>query len=169
MRRALTVALLAALSSAGAYTVQKGDTLWSLARAHHLTPQALMQLNNLGSERLTPGQQLRFTQAGGAARVRAASFKDAADSLSQRGYAVYYGGRADGCGCLTAAHLTLPFGTMVRVTHSGTGRSVIVKVNDRGPFGRAERVIDLSTDAARQLGILSQGVAPVTLTVLQRP
>ena len=165
MRR---LALLLALTGcARAYTVQKGDTVWSLARAHGLSSAALMQLNGLGSERLRPGQQLRFTQAGTPAKVRPASFAQA--RLFQSGYAVYYGGRHDACGCLTAAHLSLPFGTLVRVTHTASGRSVVVKVNDRGPFGRAERVIDLSTEAARQLGILSQGVAPVTLSVLGQP
>lgn len=55
---------------------------------------------------------------------------------------------------MTAAHLSLPFGTWVRVTHARTGRSVDVMINDRGPFGVQTRVIDLSTDAARALGIL---------------
>jgi rare lipoprotein A len=70
---------------------------------------------------------------------------------------------------MTAAHLSLPFGTWVRVTHARTGRSVDVMINDRGPFGVQSRVIDLSTDAARALGILSEGVAPVTLSILSRP
>lgn len=87
----------------------------------------------------------------------------------QRGYAVYYGGRYDRSTRMTAAHLSLPFGTWVRVTATQTGRSVVVKINDRGPFNGQGRIIDLSTTAARSLGITRQGVAPVTLTVVSRP
>lgn len=93
----------------------------------------------------------------------------AAGPVFQSGSAVYYGGRAARQTVMTAAHLSLPFGTWVRVTHRGTGRSVDVMVNDRGPFGNSRRVIDLSRAAAASLGILSQGVAPVTLTILSRP
>ncbi len=63
---------------------------------------------------------------------------------------------------LTAAHRSLPFGTMVRVTVRGTGRSVVVRINDRGPFVRG-RVIDLTPGAAHALGF--SGLAPVTLSV----
>jgi rare lipoprotein A len=66
---------------------------------------------------------------------------------------------------LTAAHRTLPFGTQVRVTNTRNGRSVVVRINDRGPFIRG-RVIDLSAAAARMLGIVQSGVAPVRLEVL---
>jgi rare lipoprotein A len=54
-------------------------------------------------------------------------------------------------GALTAAHRSLPFGSRVRVTNSGNGRSVVVTVNDRGPFVRG-RIIDLTPAAARELG-----------------
>src|SRR5262249_46148635 len=67
---------------------------------------------------------------------------------------------------LTAAHRTLPFGTRVRVTNLATGRSVTVRVNDRGPFV-AGRVIDLSRGAAEELGMVGRGVAKVKLTVVQ--
>lgn len=66
---------------------------------------------------------------------------------------------------MTAAHRTLPFGTMVRVTNANTGLSVVVRINDRGPHTRG-RVIDLSTAAARSIGLISAGVAPVNLEVL---
>jgi rare lipoprotein A len=68
---------------------------------------------------------------------------------------------------LTAAHRTLPFGTRVRVTHAGNGRSVDVVVNDRGPF-IGGRVIDLSRGAARVIGMIGQGLARVSLTILGR-
>lgn len=66
---------------------------------------------------------------------------------------------------LTAAHRTLPFGTMVRVTNANTGQSVVVRINDRGPHARG-RVIDLSAGAARVIGVMRAGVAPVRLEVL---
>ena len=64
---------------------------------------------------------------------------------------------------LTAAHRTLPFGTMVRVTHKKNGRSVVVRINDRGPFIRG-RVIDLSPKAASALGF--SGLAPVSVATV---
>ena len=63
-------------------------------------------------------------------------------------------------GAMTAAHKSLPFGSRVRVTNKKNGRSVTVRINDRGPFVRG-RVIDLSPAAARALGFA--GLAPVTL------
>ncbi|HUI66000.1 MAG TPA: septal ring lytic transglycosylase RlpA family protein [Bacteroidota bacterium] len=67
---------------------------------------------------------------------------------------------------LTAAHRTLPFGTKVRVTNKETGKSVVVRINDRGPF-KEDRVIDLSLGAARQLGLIASGTASVVLQVLE--
>ena len=95
------------------------------------------------------------------------------DALSvakaQSGIASIYSGgrtangeRADANG-MTAAHKTLPFGTLVRVTHQRSGRSVIVRINDRGPFV-AGRVIDVTPAAARALGF--SGLAPVTLDIV---
>ena len=67
---------------------------------------------------------------------------------------------------LTAAHRTLPFGTKVRVTDVATGRSVTVRVNDRGPFVPG-RVVDISSSAAETLGISGRGVAKVKLDVVE--
>ena len=67
---------------------------------------------------------------------------------------------------LTAAHRSLPFGTNVLVTNLNNGRSVIVRINDRGPF-IGGRVIDLSAAAARVIGMLDSGVAPVNIQVLE--
>ncbi len=69
-------------------------------------------------------------------------------------------------GTLTAAHRTLPFGTMVRVTNLSNGRSTVVRINDRGPF-HGGRVIDLAHGAAVQLGLTASGTAPVSLEVLR--
>ena len=67
----------------------------------------------------------------------------------------------------TAAHRYLRFGTKVRVTNLNNGRSVIVRINDRGPFVGG-RVIDLSAAAASSLNMINSGVAPVKVTVLGR-
>jgi peptidoglycan lytic transglycosylase len=67
---------------------------------------------------------------------------------------------------LTAAHRTLPFGTRVLVTNLATGRSVTVRVNDRGPFV-AGRIIDVSRAAAEELGMVGRGVTKVKLTVVE--
>ena len=68
---------------------------------------------------------------------------------------------------MTAAHRTLPFGTRVRVTHARNGRSVVVKINDRGPFIKG-RIIDLSKAAAGVIGMHGQGLAQVRMEVLGR-
>src|SRR3712207_1064649 len=88
----------------------------------------------------------------------------------QGGHASWYGpgfhGRRTASGetfntnALTAAHRSLPFGTRVRVVNEKTGRSVIVRINDRGPFAKG-RVIDLARSAAQQIGM--GGVATVAL------
>ena len=67
---------------------------------------------------------------------------------------------------MTAAHRTLPFGTKVRVTNVRSGRTVTVRINDRGPFVPG-RVIDLSQAAAEELGIVGRGIAKVKLDVVQ--
>ena len=66
---------------------------------------------------------------------------------------------------MTAAHRSLPFGTKVRVTNRRNGRSVVVTINDRGPFIRG-RVIDISRGAAQVIGMTGAGLAPVSLDVL---
>ena len=92
---------------------------------------------------------------------------------TQTGIASWYGGEfkrtASGerydPGSLTAAHRRLPFGTRVRVTSVRTQRSVIVRINNRGPYTRG-RIIDLSKGAASKLGMLGSGTTKVELEVL---
>lgn len=91
------------------------------------------------------------------------------------GWASWYGPGFDGNqsasgeifnqNAMTAAHRDLPFGTKVRVTNLDNGRAVIVRINDRGPYVH-DRIIDLSAGAARTLGLIQSGVAPVRLEVL---
>lgn len=68
-------------------------------------------------------------------------------------------------GAMTAAHRSLPFGTKVRVTNLRNGRSVVVRINDRGPFVRG-RLIDVSRAAASELGFTGSGVTRVSLAVM---
>jgi rare lipoprotein A len=91
---------------------------------------------------------------------------------AQSGMASFYkhGGRtASGemvnHGAMTAAHRSLPFGTRVRVTDTASGNSVVVRINDRGPFSGG-RIIDLSHGAAQALGITARGVARVRIEVV---
>ena len=95
----------------------------------------------------------------------------------QKGKASYYSKRATGArtssgervhhDSLTCAHRTHPFGTMLKVTNPDNGKYVIVRVTDRGPH-RKGRIIDLSWGAAKQLGILSKGVALVIVEVADK-
>lgn len=92
--------------------------------------------------------------------------------ITQTGKASYYADKFHGRktasgeifrqGRLTAAHRTLPFGTKVKVTNIANGRTVKVRINDRGPFAEG-RIIDVSKKAARRLGMITTGVAPVEI------
>lgn len=103
----------------------------------------------------------------------AISFRSLQQTL--KGWASWYGpgfdGQASASGetfnqeALTAAHRDLPFGTLVQVTNLDNGQSVVVRINDRGPF-IPDRIIDLSAGAAKALGMMNSGVAPVQLDVL---
>ncbi len=94
---------------------------------------------------------------------------------SQQGIASYYGQKFHGRktasgerydhGAMTAAHRTAPFGSQIRVTNLANGRSVIVRVNDRGPWTRG-RVVDVSGIAARQLGMTGRGLTRVSVSPL---
>jgi rare lipoprotein A len=95
---------------------------------------------------------------------------------AEQGIASWYGGPFEGQRAasgevfheeqLTAAHRTLAFGTKVRVRRLDSGQSVVVRINDRGPYV-ASRIIDLSSAAARGLGMTNPGVVPVALEVLE--
>ena len=97
-------------------------------------------------------------------------------SADQQGMASWYGGQFHGRktangerfdkGGLTAAHKTLPFGTQVCVRSMVTGKAVVVRINDRGPYA-GDRIIDLSQGAAQELGMLGLGIKPVELWTLE--
>ena len=99
-------------------------------------------------------------------------------SQTNRGKASYYSKQATGArtasgerlhhDSLTCAHRSYPFGTLLKVKNLSNGREVVVKVTDRGPFGRG-RIIDLSWGAAKALGMLAQGVAVVEVERVDKP
>lgn len=105
------------------------------------------------------------------------SQKSQTQAKAMTGMASYYGkkfhGRRTANGetfnnnALTAAHKTLPFGTKVKVTHLRNRKSVVVRINDRGPFIRG-RVIDLSVAAAKKIGLTRTGVARVKLELIKQ-
>jgi rare lipoprotein A len=98
-----------------------------------------------------------------------------ASGHSDTGQASYYGNEFHGRktangerfdqGKLTAAHRSLPFGTRVKVTNTQNGKTVVVRVNDRGPFVKG-RIIDLSSSAFRSIASLNAGVVPVRIQVI---
>ena len=98
------------------------------------------------------------------------------DTFHQQGRASWYGpgfnGRKTASGeiydmnAMTAAHKSLPLGTKVKVTNLGNGKSVVVRINDRGPF-YGNRILDLSKAAAGKIGSIEKGVADVSIVVLR--
>lgn len=97
-------------------------------------------------------------------------------SAGQPGYASWYGGKFHGRKTAngetfdtykyTAAHKTLPFDTVIKVTNLDNGKSTIVRINDRGPFVE-NRIIDLSFAAARDIGMIESGVARVNIEIVE--
>ena len=119
-----------------------------------------LSIGGLSTGHAAPAEVAKAT---GVAEVGLASF-----------YADKYHGKTTASGetfdmnALTAAHRTLPFGTLVRVTQLDNNRSVTVRINDRGPFIE-ERVIDLSRAAAEQLQITRAGLAKVKVEIIPAP
>lgn len=111
--------------------------------------------------------------------VRGQTYVPAADPrYDMLGYASWYGSESGNRTAngerfrpnwITAAHTTLPLPAYVEVTALGTGRTILVRVNDRGPFAGRARIIDLSRGAAEQLGMRGQGHAAVRLRVVDPP
>ncbi len=110
--------------------------------------------------------------------VRGKKYRTISDvsDFSQQGSASWYGpgfhGRKTASGeiydmnALTAAHKRLPLGTRVKVTNLRNGKSVVVRINDRGPF-HGNRVLDLSKAAAKKIGVVQSGVADVSIVALK--
>lgn len=110
-------------------------------------------------------------------KVRGVTYTPAVDpEYDMLGYATWYGNESGNQTAngerfrpdwYTAAHKTLPLPTYVEVTSLDTGRRIVVRVNDRGPFGESARIIDLSKGAAELLGMRAQGKAAVRVRVVQ--
>lgn len=141
------------------HRVRPGDTLYRVARYFGVSVPALRAANGLSSDTLHPGQRLFYPWPKGAKRY-------------QQGVASWYGpgfaGRRTASGevfdpkALTAAHPRLPFGSRVLVLRIDTQETVIVRINDRGPFTNG-RIIDLALAAARAIGLDRDGTAEVIL------
>lgn len=141
------------------HRVRPGDTLYRVARYFGVSVAALKAANGLSGDVLHPGQHLFYPWPKGAKRY-------------QRGVASWYGpgfnGRRTASGevfdqeALTAAHPRLPFGSRVLVLRTDNRETVIVRINDRGPFAKG-RIIDLSLAAARAIDLDRSGTAEVVL------
>lgn len=124
---------------------------------------------------LVPLQPTTEVTAPAIAEAQAPAPSAPQEAIVGRGTASYYAAKFDGRrtasgerfdnAAMTAAHRTLPFGTLVRVTNVANGKSVIVRINDRGPFS-AGRMIDVSRAAASELGLVARGHGMVELAVI---
>ncbi len=141
------------------HVVRPGDTLFRIARGFGVSVRALKAANGLTGDRIAPGQRLVYPWPSGA-------------RFLERGVASWYGpgfagrrtasGEVFDPGAFTAAHPWLPFGTRLVVRRVATGETVVVRVNDRGPFAKG-RILDLAAAAARFLGLDRAGTAEVAL------
>ena len=123
---------------------------------------------------LEPSVEVTAPESPAAQPVEAPSVPQ--ETLLGRGSASYYAAKFNGRRTasgetfnnreMTAAHRTLPFGSRVRVTNPSSGESVVVRINDRGPFTRG-RMIDVSRAAAEQLGLIAAGHATVELALVE--
>lgn len=163
--RLFAVALIAATLAACA----QSSVLTNKSELHAAGRQALLEDNQKASEVLDRRVAVRTKRHSPFAREKL----EAKTQKASYGLASFYAddeqtasGEKFDPHQFTAAHRTLPFGTRVRVTNVATGRSVTVRVNDRGPFVSG-RVVDVSYSAAETLGLIERGVAMVKLDVVQ--
>jgi rare lipoprotein A len=164
------------ISANSAELVTINTTTLSAESTQQLDKDALQVTNRL---RRLLGDAAPVTQIQGIPKVMAAVFAPDAGSVisTTKGWASWYGPGFDGNytasgevfnqEAMTAAHPSLPMGTRIRVTNLDTGRAVVVRVNDRGPYA-GDRILDLSAGAARVIGVMDAGVAPIRLDVLGR-
>ena len=129
-----------------------------LSRAPILAPMILLAACNTGA---TDSASLDATAPGAASVSKGPKIQSGSASWYQMGRRTANGEAFQPDG-MTAAHRTLPFGTRVRVVEEKSGRSVVVRINDRGPF-TGGRIIDLARGPAKTLGIIGQGVSYVSL------
>ncbi len=136
------------------------------------SPVGRQKADLVGTSRQAAVERPHRLQSVAALHPRPISRVRVPDSAASRGVASFYSDTETASGEkfdkneLTAAHPTLPFGTRLRVTDVSSGRSVTVKVNDRGPYIRG-RVVDVSPSAAEALGMVDRGIVNVRLDVVQ--
>lgn len=147
----------------------------STAATPESAPVGLEPVSSAAVIEMVPMQPAADTALSASPMIEAPAPSAPQEAVLGRGSASYYAAKFDGRRTasgetfdndeMTAAHRTLPFGTLVRVTNVGTGRSVVVRINDRGPFTRG-RLIDVSRAAAEELGLVARGHATVELAII---
>jgi rare lipoprotein A len=148
--------------------------IWSLARAPDPRTKVMLGSGVAGVDGSIPAAEVKTPTPTPLASATQRTIEQVARTLGT-GEASFYGPGFEGNltangerfdpARMTAAHRTLPMGSRVRVTDTRSGRSVIVRINDRGPY-HGRRVIDLSQAAAQKLGMLNRGTARVRLSLL---
>ncbi len=149
----------------------RATRIWSVAAA-------MLMLSACGGGNFRPVSDMPV-RIGQPYQIRGTTYVPAADPrYDVLGYASWYGNESGNRtangerfrpGWITAAHTTLPLPSYVEVTALDTGRRIIVRINDRGPFVRGPRIIDLSRGAAEMLGMKAQGQAPVRVRAVEPP
>lgn len=170
MNRFLRALLAASLAAAVAWLAPGCSSGRSAAADAGQTMEKGSKVGKQGKKTNTAGKTNKTNTAG--------KSDSASTAKVEKGKASYYAdkfhGRATASGQkydknkMTAAHKTLPFGTVVRVTNTATGKSVDVTVNDRGPFAKG-RIVDVSRAAAEKLGMIQAGVIDCTLKIIKKP
>lgn len=173
------------------YVVKSGDWLSTIAKANGTTWQKLAKDNSIANPHLIfPGQVIVIKKSDVITAKPAIVTKPTnqtphaevactqSETPTQVGIASWYGhpyhGRESASGerydmnTLTVAHLTLPFGTIVCLTEKRSGKSVIAKVNDRGPYV-PPRILDVSKRIAEHLGLIGPGLGMVSISVIEKP
>lgn len=164
--KALTLVALAGLAPIAASTAAASDAPANAALERSATSAAIIELVPL-----QPSADVTLPVA-----TSNAASAPLQETIVGRGSASYYAAKFDGRRTasgerfdndeMTAAHRSLPFGSRVRVTNVASGRSVIVRINDRGPFS-AGRMIDVSRAAAEELGLVARGHGTVELALIE--
>lgn len=176
LRVAAVLAALVAFAATGAGHAESDRQLLAIAPVSEslgpvFVPSGAAEFEDAFAHLETPVEPVRPAHAVDITAIEPAATRDLGS-----GVASYYGSRFAGRPTangerfdpaqLTAAHRTLPFGSRVRVTNPRNGRSVIVRINDRGPF-HGNRTIDLSRAAAEQVGIVQAGHGTVELALVE--
>lgn len=168
----VTAFLLVGMYATSTYALREGPDQWTTGAANDAGAATLDTLDSPPALAAHGGIDTRDKGD----RSTSRRSPDGRSEFRTEGHASFYGlrfkGRPTASGeifdpqAMTAAHRTLPFGTRLRVTNISNGRSVVVRINDRGPYAHG-RIIDLSRAAAERLEMVRRGIAPVRLEYLE--